>query len=172
MMLAHETVYVPRFIRHFKCGFLTRNIQQVKIHHWNPHIHTSWSCKLCEITHYCAFYRQFSPPLCYEREVDFTNKQYCKAYDTRSDMLHTTCCIRQNLGMSDRVSPPKTPRDTIRQCCKKNRTCSIFIRLQPTLSNGQTNQMGGICTRGYVYVLCVCSRADMFPYARCKYGLT
>ena len=39
-----------------------------------------------------------------------------------------------------------------RQCCRKNRTCSIFIRLQPTLSNGQTNQIAGICTRGYVYV--------------------
>ena len=90
-----------------------------------------------------------------------SDKKERKAYDTRSDMSHTTCWIRQNLGMSDRVSPPKTPRDTIRQCCKKNRTCSIFIRLQPTLSNGQTNQMAGICTRGYVYVLCVCPRADI-----------
>ena len=73
-------------------------------------------------------------------------------YDTRSDMSHTPCWMRQNLRMSDRVSPPKTPRDTIRQSCKKNRTCSIFIRLQPTLSNWQINQMTGICTRGYVYV--------------------
>ena len=61
-----------------------------------------------------------------------------KAYDTRSDMSHTTCWMRQNMRMPDRVSPPKTPRDT--------------IRLQPTLSNGKTNQMTGICTRRYVYV--------------------
>ena len=31
---------------------------------------------LCEITHYCIFYRQLSPPLCCEREGVFTNKQY------------------------------------------------------------------------------------------------
>ena len=36
-----------------------------------------------------------------------------KVYATRSDMSHTTCWIRHMLRMSDRVSPPKTPRDTI-----------------------------------------------------------
>ena len=37
-----------------------------------------------------------------------------KAYnDTWSDMSHTTCWIRQNLWMSDRVSPPKTPSDNV-----------------------------------------------------------
>ena len=30
-----------------------------------------------------------------------------KAYDTRSDLSHTTCWIRQNLKISDRVPPPK-----------------------------------------------------------------
>ena len=68
-------------------------------------------------------------------------------------MLDTT-----NLRMSDRVSPPKTPPDTIRQCCKKNRTCSILIRLHPTLSNGKTNQIAGVCTRGYVYVFVCMSK--------------
>ena len=68
-------------------------------------------------------------------------------------MSHTTCWIRQNLRMSDRVSPPKTPYDTIRQCCRKNRTCSIFIRLHPTLSFGPTNQISSNWTRSYVYVL-------------------
>ena len=43
-----------------------------------------------------------------------------------------------------------TPSDNVVRL--ENRTCSIFIRLQPTLSNGQTNQMTGICPRGYVYV--------------------
>ena len=32
---------------------------------------------------------------------------FIEAYDTRFDMSHTTCWIRQNLRMSDRVSPPK-----------------------------------------------------------------
>ena len=36
-----------------------------------------------------------------------------KAYDPRSDLSQTTCWIRQNLRMSDRLSPPKTPLDTI-----------------------------------------------------------
>ena len=67
-----------------------------------------------------------------------------KAYDTRSEMSHTTFWIRQNLRISDRVSPPKTPPDTIRQCCKKDWTCSIYIRLFQTLSNGPTNQITGI----------------------------
>ena len=65
-----------------------------------------------------------------------TTSMLIYAYDTR--------CIRQNLGMSDLVSPPTTPADTIRQCCRKNRTCSILIRLHPTLSNGPTNQIADI----------------------------
>ena len=36
-----------------------------------------------------------------------------KAYDTQSDLSQTTCWIRQNLRMSDPVSPPKTPFKTI-----------------------------------------------------------
>ena len=31
----------------------------------------------CEITHYDMFYSGSSPPLCYEGEGVFTNKQYC-----------------------------------------------------------------------------------------------
>ena len=63
--------------------------------------------------------------------VSYVYIQMSKAYDTWSDMSHTTCWIQQNLRMSDRVSvsPPKTPRDTIQHCCRKNRTCSIFIKL-------------------------------------------
>ena len=42
-----------------------------------------------------------------------------KAYDTRCDLSHKTCWIRQNQRMSDRVSPPTTPSDIIRQRCRK-----------------------------------------------------
>ena len=56
-----------------------------------------------------------------------------KAYDTRSNMSHTTCWIRQNLRMSDRVSPHKTPHDTIRQCCKI-RKADVF-NFYPTPTN-------------------------------------
>ena len=116
-------------------------------------------------------------------------------------MSHTTCWIRQNLRMSDRVSLPKTPPDTLRQCCKENWSLKFIIcmHVQSILSLSSPRAAGiagrvGLQptrTRTWVYFnkrishkivfftnimfmfLCVCPCPDInISHAKCKYGLT
>ena len=55
-----------------------------------------------------------------------------KAYDTRSDMSHTTCLIRQNMRMSDRVAPHKaydTQSDLSQPTCRMRQNLRMSDRV-------------------------------------------